>query len=78
MHLHVVAALPGGGDAVVVAAADANHQVVAAAGLCVVDCWPVAEAAAEAETVWMVAQSQEWELRGTDEQCLFFRLQKRK
>lgn len=71
--MHVVAALPGGGDAVV-AAADANHQVVAAAGLCVVDCWPVAEA----ETVWMVAQSQEWELRGTDEQCLFFRLQKRK
>lgn len=63
VHLHVVAALPGGGDAVV-AAADANHQVVAAAGLCVVDCWPVAEAVAEAETVWMVAQSQEWELSG--------------
>lgn len=61
VHLHVVAALPGGGDAVV-AAADANHQVVAAAGLCVVDCWPVAEAVAEA--VWMVAQSQEWELSG--------------
>ncbi len=62
VHLYVVAALlvvvvVGGGDAVaVVAAVNAGHQAVAAAGLCAADCW--------AEPAWMAALSQAWELSG--------------
>lgn len=67
VHLYVVAALlvvVGGGDAVAaVAAVAAGHLVVAAAGLCVDDCWP--------EPAWMAAQSQEWELIGQIKTILF-------
>lgn len=60
VHLHVVAALlvVVGGDVVVavVAAVDAGHQAVAAAGLGAADCW--------AGAAWMAAQSQGWELSG--------------
>lgn len=60
MHLDVVAALlvvVGGGDVVaVVAAVNASHQAVAAAGLDAADCL--------AGAAWMAAQSQGLELSG--------------
>lgn len=62
VHLHVVAALlvvvGGGGDVVVVAVAavDAGHQAVAAAGLGAADC--------RAGAAWKAAPSRGWELSG--------------
>lgn len=46
----------GGGGDVVVAAVNAGHQAVAAAGLGAADCW--------AGAAWMFALSQGWELSG--------------
>lgn len=66
VHLYVVAALlvAVGGDAVAVGAAvDAGLLAVAAAGLCVADCW--------AGSAWMAAQSLGWELIGHLKSILF-------